>query len=237
MKISDLFRQLSFGELSNLSISNSGSGELDIKQHPKMIHYTNDGLLALYSRFILREKEVIIEQKTGVTEYLIDLNHTESQNESGFDHYIKDAEDPFEDDLIKILEAWDYKGSKYFLNDVGQASSLFTPKHNMLQVPMPIDEEPISVVYQARAPKLIDVPAEGLDLVDQEFDLPVILEKTLKQYIAYKVFSHMNGQENIIKGQEYLGAYEADCSLAEQRDLVNQTIHTSHSKLEQRGFI
>jgi hypothetical protein len=34
-----------------------------------------------------------------------------------------------------------------------------------------------------------------------------------------------------------MAAYEAICVEIEQRDLVNQTFNTSHTKLEQRGFV
>lgn len=237
MKIADLFRELSYGELSNLSLSNSGSGEINASKHPQVIKYTNDGLTALYSRFVLAEKELLLEQVEGVTQYHIKLKHTVSAGQSGEDHYIKDAADPFQDDLVKILQVWDMAGCQLPLNDTGRDDSLFTPQHHILQVPTPNQGEPLAVIYQAKAKKLSDKADGDLDILAQEFELPVIFENALQQYIAHKVFFHIGGQENLIKSQGYLSTYEAICLEVEQRDLANQTFNTSHSKLEQRGFV
>lgn len=236
MKIKELFRRLSFGELSNLSISNSGSGEIDVTKIPRLVQYLNDGLVTLYGRFVLSEKELIIEQVENITQYHLLLKHTVSQGAVGLDHYIKDQANPFLDDLIRVTAVWDAGGCELPLNDLRLCNSLFTPYPNVLQVPTPADGEILSVVYQARPARLKDEDGD-IEVLDQEFEVPVILENALKLYVAHKVFSHMNGQENIIKGQEYLAAYEANCLEVEQRDLVNQSFHTSHTKLEQRGFV
>jgi hypothetical protein len=41
MKIVDLFRQLSFGELSNLALGNSGSGTIVDEKQPQLVQYVN----------------------------------------------------------------------------------------------------------------------------------------------------------------------------------------------------
>lgn len=240
LKISDLFRQLSYGELSNLAISNSGSGTIVDEKHPQLIQYTNEALLALHSRFVLAEKELILEQVADETRYHLTSKYAENAGAgSGVPHhYIKDEEEaPFQDDLIKVLSVWGVDG-KYPLNDEGAPNSLFTPTPLLLQIPEPVAGMPVSVVYQAKHVLLRDMALdEEDDLLDQIIEIPHYLENALQQLISSKVFSHMNGQENILKGQEYLGAYEADCSAIEQRDLANQTFHTSHTKLENRGFV
>jgi hypothetical protein len=238
MKIEDLFRELSLGELSNLAISNEGSGEIAVNKQPQMIQYVNDALVQLYSRFVLNEKELLIEQVENITQYHLRLRYTESAGDVGYDHYIKDTGNPFPNDLIRILAVWDANGCKLPLNDSADCDSLFTPMPDTLQVPTPSAGDILSVVYQARAPKLSDRVDDGeIELLQQEFELPVIFENALKQYVTHKVFFHMGGQENVVKASGYLNAYEADCALVEQRDLANQTVHTSHTKLEQRGFV
>lgn len=240
MKISDLFRQLSFGELSNLAISNSGDGTIVEAKWPQLIQYTNDALTALHTRFVLSEKEIVIEQMENITRYQLRSEHSESTG-TGDELYIKDTpEDPFKDDLIRVLEVWGIAGYKLPLNNQEASNSLFTPTPLVLQVPEPVAGDPLSIVYQAKHALLLDlVPEEDpeYDLLDQIIDIPHYLENPLQQWVASKVFSHMNGQENLLKSQEYLAAYEADCLGIEQRDLANQTWHTSHTKLEQRGFV
>ncbi|ESX17882.1 hypothetical protein X766_15920 [Mesorhizobium sp. LSJC255A00] len=237
MKIVDLFRQLSFGELSNLAISNSGSGAIVEEKQPQLIHYANDALLALYSRFLLSEKDLVIEMANQITNYHLIRKYTETSGSDVDWPYIKDLPDePYEEDLIKILEVWDASGCQLPLNDKEDPRSLFTPYPNILQVPAPVGGLELAVVYQASHRKLDDRLNATSPLLDQNIELPIYLENPLRLFVAYKVFSHMNGQENIVKSQEYLGAYEAACLDIEQRDLVNQTFSTSHHKLEDRGF-
>lgn len=237
MKIVDLFRQLSFGELSNLAISDSGSGEILEEKHPQLIQYANDALLALHTRFLLNENDLLLEQVAHITNYHLKPKFAETSGSDAEYPYIKDLPDePFKDDVIRILSVHSVDGRQFPLNDTGNPNSLFTPQPNILQIPRPQAGQPISVVYQAKHRKLDDRDDSPDNVLDQDIEIPHYLENALQNYIAYKVFSHMNGQENTLKGQEFLSAYEATCLDIEQRDLVNQTTHTTHTKLEQRGF-
>ena len=238
MKLVELFRQLSYGELSNLSISDSGSGHIKEEKWPQLVQYTNDGLMALFKRFTLRQKDLIIEQVAHITNYHLKLKFAESFGSDACWPYIKDLpNEKFQDDVIRILTVHDIFGNRVPLNDDGNPNSMFTPQPDVLQIPRPVSGRPLSIVYQASHPKLDDRLGGPVNVLDQEMDLPHYLENTLKQYVASKVFSHLNGQENILKSQEYMAAYEADCLGIEQSDLVNQTFQTTHSKLEQRGFV
>jgi hypothetical protein len=234
--ISSLFRKLSYGELSNLAISNSGSGTILEAKYPQLIDYANEALTMLYSRFLLHEKELIIEQVAEETRYNLTSKYAVFGGAgSGAEHHyiIDQTEAHFTDDLIRVLEVWGTNG-KFILNDANYEYSLFTPKPLLLQVPYPIDGEPMSVIYQARHPVLVDT---GEGVLTQDVVLPYYLENAFQKMIASEVFSHLGGQENIMKSQEYLAAYEKDLGLVEDRDLANQTTHTSHNKLEQRGFV
>lgn len=234
MKIIDLFRRLSYGELSNLALSNSGSGEIREENQPQLVHHINDGLLRLYSRFPLKIKEVIIQQVDNVTLYPLRRKYAETTEALVPYRFIKDTlDEPFEEDVILIQEVYDEYGQR-ILNDKSCDSSWFTPQADVLQIPDPDDGKPVSVIYQARHKKLDSRPDH---IIEQEIEIPFFLENALQSFVGYRVFSNMNGQENTIKAQEYLAAYEALCLDIEQRDLANQTFHTSHDKLEQRGFV
>ena len=234
MRIAELFKRLAYGQLSNLSMNN-GDGTLQEAKHPQIIQYTNEALLQLFSRFLLKEKQLIIEQVAHITNYHLKRRYAEGSGSDEDYHYIKDLpDDPFREDVIRVLAVYSEMG-QCILNDQTQPRSLFTPQPAVLQVPDPEEGRPLSVLYQARHHVLDD--RIGKAIPDQEIDIPFFLEGALQNYIGYLVYSHMNGQENIIKSQEYLAAYEATCLNVEQRDLVNQSFHTSHTKLEQRGFV
>ena len=61
MILSDLFRRLSYGELSNLSMGNSGSGTIAPEKRNQVTHYINNALLVLTTDLPLVIKNVNIE--------------------------------------------------------------------------------------------------------------------------------------------------------------------------------
>ena len=234
MKVSELFTRLSYGELSNLAISGEGSGQIIQEKQPQILGYLNESLLALYSRFNLLEKSVIIEQTGTLVMYPLSKKYAESNTSSDAPHkFIKDLlYDTFENDVIRILEVYDYMGWKYTLNDPEDAASFFTPTPSTLQVPFPRNGVALDVSYQARH-KVI--PME--DYEDVEIELPFYLETALQNLIASKVYSHMNGADNLVKSQEYAGTYEKTCIEVEAKDLVNQTVSQTNTKFRKRGFV
>jgi len=234
MKIVELFRRLAFGELSNLAIANP-DGTLVEEKHPQIVQYTNEGLLRLYSRFVLKENTILVEQYEHIVNYYLKPKFAESAGADIAYPYIKDMPDePFKGDVVRILSVTDESGQAKILNDKDNTLSLYTPQPDCLQVPNPIEGRPLAVTYQARHWLLDDRIGY---ILEQEIDIPFFLEGALQNYVAYRVYSDMNGQENLSKSQQNLAAYEAICIEIENRDLVNQSFHTSHQKLEQRGFV
>ena len=234
MKIVELFRRLAYGELSNLAIANP-DGTLVEEKHPQIVQHVNEGLLRLYSRFILEEKVLLLEQYEHITSYHLKNRFAESAGADISHPYIKDMPDePFQGDVIRILAVTDEFGYPRNLNDKDDPDSYFTPQPDILQIPNPIEGQPLSITYQARHWTLDDRIGKVLG---QEIDLPFFLEGALQSFVGYKVYAHMNGPENIQKGQENLAAYESICLEVELKDLINQSFHTSHTKLEQRGFV
>lgn len=232
MTLTELLTELSLGEFSNLSLGNDGAGTIKTASIPKIIFYTNEALLNLYSRFVLSSKIVLIESYEEITNYHLIPKYSESQN-CVEKPYIKDlAGEPFIDDVIRILAVYDGLNSyEYPLNDSNDPTSLFTPTIQTLQIPFPKEAHPFQIEYQAKHYKLVN------DNLDQIIRLPFALHKALRSWIAYKTYSNMNGQENSIKAQEHFANYEAQCNEVVEKDLVNSTYNYSHTKFENRGFV
>ncbi len=232
MKIIELFRRLSYGELSNLAIGSEGSGEIQEDQHRKIIGYVNEALLRLHSRFVLRENDLIIETQEHITNYRFTKAYAKSNLSppAGTVQYIMDQGDPFEEDLIKILNVHSIGRAMLPLNDVELPYSLFTPQPNLLQVPRPVQGQPLFIVYQARHPIIT------ADDLEYDIDVPYVLEGALTSYVASLVFSHMNGQENSAKSLEYMSRYEMICDEIEEKDLVNSSVVSTQTKFDKRGF-
>lgn len=240
MKISELLKRLSHQELSNLSIGMDGAGNIRTTDIPKVIGYINDCLLDIYSRFLILEKELMIVQLDYITKYHLKKQYAVSDPTIGPKYIVDSITDPFTEDVIRILEVWDRFGEKRVLNDQGNISSVFTPMPDTLKIPVIVKDEPLLITYQANHPKIINDITVSFTLenaLNQEIQIPLLLEGALQSWIASKIFAHMNGQEHLISSQNHFGLYESRCATVESKDLVNNSVSTTDTKLEARGFI
>lgn len=233
MKVNELLTKLAVGELSNLSMADENTSSIIPGKQAKIISHLNDGLMELYGRFILLEKSLLIRMVEGVTSYYLLKRFAQSQCVlvTTDPCYIIDELEPFEEDVIKILEVRDHYGRSVTLNDMNDEFSMFTPRPNMLQVPRPIEGLTLTIGYQAKHRKLEP------GVLEADIWLPEILHKALLNYIAGQVYSHMNGPENSEKGAEYMNKYENQCQLVVDRDLVNNTPATTSEIFKRNGWI
>jgi hypothetical protein len=235
MNVTQFLARLSRGPLSNLSMSNDGDGTINVTRVDAIIDYLNEGLLKLYSKFILNEGEIILEQIENFTSYKLHSDYAVSTGGvAPLETYIKDTIDvPFGNDLIKILSVFRTGGCEVALNDATKEDSFYTPQFDVLQVPDPVAGAPLYILYQARHPEIVT----GDDFGDQVIVLPAVLENALLSYVAFKVYFHMNGQENAASAGAHNSAYEADIALVEDKDLVNSSQSNTNTKFSQRGFV
>jgi hypothetical protein len=238
VNLNELFRRLSYGELSNLSIGAEGVGMIKEDAQPRIINYANEALLRLHSRFLLRENILFFEQTEHLTYYYMLKRFARSQLTDppcpNTPHlYILDNEDePFENDLIKVMQVIDEDSCVIPLNDLENVDSIFTPQPNLIQIPKPVAGKVLAVEYQARHPEL-SLDDNGCS----DIDLPYVLEGALTAFIAYKVYSHMNGPENGAKAAEYMAIYEGIVAEVTAQDTVSQSKATTTLKFYERGFI
>ena len=234
--LQNLFQLLSRGVLSNLALANEGDGTIKTASQAKITDYVNEGLLRLYSRFVLKEQDVLIEQHEHITFYHLlprfAVNHVPANElEDEPIRYILDLpKEKFEGDVLRILSVFNSDGCKLPLNDDGNCKSLFTPQANILQVPDPVPEKALNVLYQAKHKKL-------LGELEEQIHIPDVLLEALLSFIAYKVFSHMNSQDSSAKSREYLAMYEAICTETVGQDLVSTSISTTPTRFESRGWV
>jgi hypothetical protein len=233
MNIEELYKKLSYGELSNLSMSGEGNGTIIESARPKIILYANDALTRLHSRFPLREKDVLIEMHEHITNYHLlprfAKHHTPVEEKVT---YILDMPlEPFTDEVIRILSVYDTYGCRLPLNNDAEPNSVFTPQAKVLQVPRPIAGSALNVAYQTKHDVL------DHEKMDQPIFIPDTLESALTAYIAYKVYSHINTAEATNKAQEHLAFYESVCGEVVEHDLVSSTVSTTNQRFEKRGWI
>ena len=236
MNVQDLFQQLSYGELSNLSMAQQVPGQISADQQAKVLIAVNNALMRLYSRFILREKDVVIEMQSGVTNYHLLSRYSETGYVPGGQityPYIKDLnKEPFTEDVIRILSVFSSTGEELPLNDMDHPKSVFTPQLGVLQVPKPTPGQALGVVYQARPEKL-----ELGNFSSQNVPIPETLEEALKAYVGYKIFAAINSQEATAKAADFLGIFESICSEVEAKDLVANSVSNTNTRFIKGGWI
>lgn len=233
MKLNELLEGLSFNELSNLALSNEGSGTIQDSKIPRLISATNSALLDIYSRFLLHEKELVLQTFDWKTQYQLKLAHAVSSGGSSI-KYIMDTEaDPFLEDIIHVIAVHDELGDELPVNDPEDCCSVFFPQPDTVQIPDPSNERTFFVRYKARHAKL---QISGPSVLVQDVTVPLALENALRYKVAAHVFAPMAGQEYSIRVQSLEAAYELACREIESNGLLGPKELSSNLKLCRRGF-
>jgi len=236
MNVEDLFESLSFGELSSLSLSGEGSGEIQEAQKKKIILHANAGLKRIYSRFVLREQSVILNLYKHITNYHLEPRFAECYEPEGDDdneeiRYILDLpKEPFTRDFLRILNVRDDQGNLLPLNNEDHPLSLFTPQSHVLQVPRPENGIALTVVYQAFHPELTGD-------TDQHIQLPPSLEEALTAYVGWKVLGNMITQDAQAKSIEHKKTFEDICKEVVELDTIATSTTTSNTRFTRNGWI
>lgn len=234
MDLQELFDMLATGELQNLSLAEGG--KIATEARPKLTRYTNEALLELYSKFVLKENDMLIQLHEHITFYHLiprfAVNYTpEGEVDDEPIRYILDLpKEKFEDELIRVLAVTDTNGLEVPLNNEEERFSVFTPQAKILQVPNPVQDKCLNVRYQQRHTKL-----QGE--LEERVECPDVLLVALTSYIAFKVFSHMNSAESTAKAGEFMQAYEAACNGVVDRDLVNSSTSQTNTRFERGGWV
>ena len=232
MLYSDLTTRLAYGELHNLAVADSATpGTIRAADAVKVLSHTNQGLKHLFSKFVLKEKEVILDLESTIGTYFLRAEYS-LHNTTGITvptKYIVDSPvDIFKEDIVKILHITDFAGEPVYINDHEQPYSVFTPTFDSIQVPTISSGDKLSIIYQAKH----DDISEGTD----EISIPFFLEEALQYYVASKIYSHMNGQEHAAKSIEYISKFNELCQDVLVKDLITINGSSTNTKLDIRGF-
>lgn len=228
--VAEFYTRMSYGQLSNLAMAET-PGQLSATGKPKVLAAANDALLRLYSRFVLKEANVLIEMHSHITFYHLIKRFSRTEGSTSEEYrYILDLPwEVFEDDVIKPTKVTDSTGNELKLNDPTDPWSVTTPQGKILQVPRPVNYRALSVLYQASHKKLV----EETDVIE----VPETLLEALCEYTAYKVFSHMNTPESVQKGMLHEQNFEKICADVIAQDLVHTSISAANTRFTKNGWI
>lgn len=236
MLLSDLFNQLTYGELAQLSIGGASKGGIQEKDYPAMISHVNLALTALHTRFPLKEKQLTVQQFANVTTYVLSSEYAVSNTDSiqPYKWIVDTTLAPFTDDIIRIDAAYDELGVAVPLNDLNADNSWFTNAYNQLLVPMPEEENTGFLIYRANH---VSIPIATTDAASIDLDIPPTMHEPLSFYVASRVFASTSGDTAMQQSMYYKQMYEAACAALDNTNALNASESSTNVKLENNGWV
>lgn len=241
MLLSEFFANLSYGELSNLSIGSEGSGQIAPTDQPKIINYTNQALTRLYTRFSHKTDYVTLQLQEGMQRYALTPLHAVSNTDPANTEvrYLLDtAEEPFQDDFLKVVsiiqkaESSLEEDEELTLNDLGNPKSIRTLAYNKILVPFLDPGKLLELEYLVRHPKLVSTIS-----ADQQYiELSPVLYEALEYAVAARIMKNMGGEDAITRSQILYSEYEQICVSAETKDLLQNTSSSASGKFQKGGW-
>jgi hypothetical protein len=123
--LQDLFDQLAYGKFSNMAVGNSVTKSIKEEGYKRIISVLNTGLYDLYTRLVLKKKEFTLYQRSGVTRYYLRPDNIGNVNCGDPNVYIDDQDDPIEQDIVRLLEAYDSEGEPIRIKDKNYPDDIF----------------------------------------------------------------------------------------------------------------
>lgn len=247
MKLSEIFSQLTTGELSMLSIGGAEQGVIQESNHQAVLNHINLGLTYIFHRFPLKEGRLKLVLYPDMVSYKLHSRYATSNVDSSEPiKFIDDSGNPFMDDLTKVQAIFTEDGCAIPLNDNKEKFSCFTPSTHVLTVPLAmanqhtdlpenLKTDSLDIVYRAAHPK-IEVPIGGLDPDEVLVDLPYPYLEPLLYFVASRCYHPMSMSSEINQGSSYAMKLEQACQRLELTNLaVDQG--ASNDRLERNGWV
>lgn len=249
MNLKEVFDQLAYGELSQLSIGQGDNGSIAPKDYDRMIGHVNLALTALYKRFYLKKGSFQLSLQPEVYTYSLKSKNAVSRSRTGEDatHYIVDTRTSrFSNDILKVERVW-VPGFELPLNDLADPYTVSTPNATTLVFPKDIVDQVLSLPTELKTlvynvdyrANHVAIEPDGitLDPEDVELELPATHLEALLLNIASRVHTPVGmppNQANL--GNTYFAKYEKACQDLEEKnfqiDRVNQ-----EDRLHRAGWV
>lgn len=246
MKLSEVFTQLSYGELSQISIGTSTSGEITEENYDRILIHINLGLTNLYKRFNLKEGRFTVELQSGMFTYPLTTAFAQSNTKSKEQvKFIDDSQEKFKDDLFKVERVYSSSGFEFKLNDIDDPWSLITSSYNILRVPQIIvgkgnalpdkmKTDTLDIVYRANHPLIVN--NGSINPATYELELPYSHLEALLLFVASRINNPIGLGQEFNAGNTYAAKYEAECQRLEQQNLQVDK-NTQNTRLERNGWV
>lgn len=227
MNTRGILTQLSYGELSNLSMGNDGDGTIRQRDIGKVLNAINDGLSEMSGLFTIKDSVVHIRLVDHITTYHLDSRFAISQQpqpDVDEPYIIDNNREPFQNDVRKIHSIYDSLGNLIPINDENKSNSVFINGRDSITVPDPVSGIYLFLHYKAQHFRVT------VDNLSAELLIPNSLVPALKMYVASRIYGAMSTVDASNKSVEYLNHY-----LNIVKDLKNEDA-TSESRFKINQF-
>ncbi len=246
MLLSEIFDQLTYGELTQLELAGANEEGILVENHKRIIPHVNLALTELHKRFLIREEEVTVRCWDHIETYPLEMKYAETSNSSEPYKWIHDTIfEPFQDNVLRIEKVFNEDGQELFVNETDpyaiqtvmnrgsrRSVSVHTPNFRTVQVPFAVKENALVVEYRANHPRIL-VPE--LNPETTEIALPSYLLEPFLLYIAARAYSgraNATSQDSI----SFTAKFEASCNKVVELNLVNRS-NTVNQKSEVNGWV
>ena len=235
MKLSEIFDQLTQGELTHMHMSGADSIGIEECDYPKIVPHVNLALAELYKRFTLKVSSLVLQQTETINEYpLIPENALTYSGINVNPRFIIDTLDnPFQGDITVIEEIKDSDGLVLPLNVRNDSEALRTPDYRTVYIPSPVEGTLLTVHYKASH---THIETKGLKPHEYEVNLPYTLMQPLLLFVASRIMMNLNQDGAVTEGTNLMGRFEAAVQHILTLGLVNKKEEQENDKLDVNGW-
>ena len=211
--LKDLFNLLASGEFSNISLTRTGSGQLNEKEYPKVIGHINLGILDIYKRFKFLENELVLHVDPSVSKYYLRPEKVTNLHNITTKMYIERPDDTEGClNIIEVTSMWDSEGDELTMNNRYTTPAIKQLSNDTLKITGVPEKTTMNVVYNAYPDKIVI----GDDFSPEEHMLaiPETIIEPLLYYIAMRVYKPTGSNDstaNADKSAAYQQQYELSC--------------------------
>lgn len=228
-KLSEIFEQLTYGELSQVALGGAEQGgEITDANYRHIGNHVKLGLTSLYKRFNLKQGRLTLQLFPDVETYpLLSKYATNGKGLEPTRWILDTVSQPFSEDILKILVVTGDSGAVFPLNDYGDELSIITPTLDSVRVPLilrnplpfTIPEEfktsKLVLDYQANHPNILSSTTD-LDPERTMIELPDSHTQALLYFVASRVHNPIGMGQEFNAGNNWAQRYEQECHRLEE---------------------
>ena len=240
MKLSEIFSQLTYGELKQLNVGGYELGSIESKDYREIVNHINLALSSLYTKFPLKESSLLLRTKKGRINYELSNQYALTVNPVD-GHIVDSLTNPFTSDILRIGKVYGVSGLELPVNDPAADFPVMLSSYNTLRLPWVASDEYVDgtelmVEYRAK-PAWIAVPnpATNLDLT-KDVPIPDMFMEPLLVYVEYRIHKAKGGQDGLAQAAMAKQNYEAMCAELLAQNVLNSSNAVTNTKLELNGW-